>query len=416
MPLERKFARRIAPLAIFAGLVVTVAPPLTYRLVAGAQLGEQAEIYAGNVAHRLREAIYQQPDLWRYNADKILQTTMVYSRQKDIASIEIRDCKGNVVLSSTSAGIGTGSRDGPSRSVPVEALGARAAVVTVRIDVSSHFFGVKLISAISLFLGLAMGLLIYFYPTRVVRRQSQEISQANRELGTARDKLAEVNRDLERRVEESVGNVRALSARVVQIQEEERARIARDLHDGVGQAITGLQMELELAQSRPEESQKYLARSIETCANTLGELRRVVQEIRPPELDAGDVAEPLRAYAELFEKRTGLATYFQASGPVECSRDAALCLLRVLQEALTNVKRHANASEIGIRLDATTDEVVMEVSDDGDGFSPATVEGGHGLRGMRERCEFAGGALEIESTAGDGTRLQARLPRQEHGS
>jgi signal transduction histidine kinase len=406
----------VAPLAIFVGLVVAIAPPLTYRLVAGAQLAEQAEIYAGNVAHRLREAIFQQPDLWRYNADKILQTTMVYSRQKDIASIEIHDCEGNTVLSSNTAGIGTGSRKGPRRSVAVEALGALAAVVTVQLDVSSHYFAVKLISAISLLLGLGMGLLIYFYPTRVVRRQSRELSQANRELGSARDELAAINRDLERRVQESVGNVRALSARVVQIQEEERARIARDLHDGIGQAITGLQMELELAQSRPDQAEKYLARSIETCAETLGELRRVVQEIRPPELDAGDVSEPLRAYAELFEKRTGLATYFQANTAVECSRDAALCLLRVLQEALTNVKRHANASEVAIRLSSSEDQVVMEVTDDGSGFSPTTTVRGHGLRGMRERCEFAGGSLEVESSVGEGTCLRARLPREEHSA
>lgn len=413
MPLARQFARRVAPLAVFVGLVVAVAPPLTYRLVAGAQLGQQAEIYAGNVAHRLREAIYQQPDLWRYNADKILQTTMVYSRQKDIASIEIRDCDGRLVLSSHTVGIGTGASEGPSRSVPVEALGARAAVVTVRIDVSSHFFAVKVISAISLLLGVAIALLIYFYPTRVVRSQSRALSKANRELGSARDELADINRDLERRVEESVGNVRALSARVVQIQEEERRRIARDLHDGIGQAITGLQMELELAQSRPDEAQKYLTRSVETCAETLGELRRVVQEIRPPELDAGDVAEPLRAYAELFEKRTGVATYFQANAAVECSRDAALCLLRVLQEALTNVKRHAEANEVAIRLQVMADEVVMEVSDDGVGFSPEATEGGHGLRGMRERCEFAGGGLEVESSVGEGACLRARLPTTE---
>jgi len=414
VPLHRKFARRIAPLAILAGLVVATAPPLTYRFVAGAQLGEQAEIYAGHVAQRLREAIYQQPDLWRYNAGKVLQTTMVHSRQKDIASIEIEDCLGNTVLSSSTAGIGTGSSRGPTRSVPVEVMGERAAIVTVRIDVSSHFFALKLIAAISLLLGLATGLLIYFYPTRVVRRQARELSTANRDLGAARDELTEVNRDLERRVEENVAKARKLSARVVQIQEEERARIARDLHDGVGQAITGLQMELELARSKPDESQKYLARSVETCTETLGELRRVVQEIRPPELDADDVTQALRAYAELFERRTGLPTYFHADSAQECSQDVALCLLRVLQEALTNVKRHAEANEVGIKLAFAPDEVMMEVGDDGVGFTPGAVTGGSGLRGMQERCEFLGGALTVETAPSSGTRLVARLPR--HGN
>jgi signal transduction histidine kinase len=109
--------------------------------------------------------------------------------------------------------------------------------------------------------------------------------------------------------------------------------------------------------------------------------------------------------------RTGIAASFRLEGAGEPDADAATCLLRVLQEALVNVTRHAQATEVGVTLVLGPGAVELEVSDDGRGFDPAAPAAGSGLRGVRERCALLGGEVRLESAPGDGTRLRVRLPR-----
>ncbi|MBI5480269.1 MAG: sensor histidine kinase, partial [Deltaproteobacteria bacterium] len=209
--------------------------------------------------------------------------------------------------------------------------------------------------------------------------------------------------------------VRTVSERVVQTQEEERRRIARDLHDSVGQRLTALRLELELARVRGDAPAR-LPDVAHLCDEALQDLRRVVNDLRPPELDSADLTEILRGYAERFEVRTGIATSFRCQGPVAPPEKVATCLLRVLQEALTNVSRHAGAREVAVIVAATERSLTLEVADDGCGYDPWASSPGAGLRGIRERCAFLGGDMEVESSPGEGTRLRIRLPLAEHGA
>jgi signal transduction histidine kinase len=184
----------------------------------------------------------------------------------------------------------------------------------------------------------------------------------------------------------------------------------------VGQALTALQIDLELARSRPSEAARRLGECATVCEETLADLRRVVHDLRPPELDAGGLAEFLRAYTERFEIRTGIPVSFRTSGGDVESQEVATCLFRILQEALTNVSRHARAHEVGVSLAVRDGTVAMEVTDDGGGFDPAATPRGTGFRGMRERCDFLGGTLEVDSRPGGGTRLAIVLPRVPGGA
>lgn len=406
--LATQFSRRMLPLAVIAGLALAVVPPLTYHLLAWRSLRAQARIYAGHVATQLREVVLRQPRLWRYNAAKVLQATVLHQGQPDIAAIEIVGCDGRSIYSSrgaSSTGVG-----GPVGESSVEAFGSEVARVRVRIDPAREQHAMGLLTAVSLPLGLLFGLLLFFFPVRVVRRQSERLSGVVDDLYAAQRELEESNAALAARVERAVGEVRRLSGRVVETQEEERARIARDLHDGLGQAIAGLQMELELARERPQERAARIDAAVTQLSDTLGELRRVVRELRPPELSAAALPDALRSYAELFERRSGLTTYFRLHGDASCSEATAICLLRLLQQALINVAQHAVASEVAVRLTLEAPWATLEVEDDGRGFDASLATTGSGLRGMRERCELLGGDFQLASTLGEGTRLVMRVP------
>jgi signal transduction histidine kinase len=239
-----------------------------------------------------------------------------------------------------------------------------------------------------------------------------EFGEELQKLHDERTRVRKANDDLGKWVASAVGELRELSERVVRIQETERGRMARDLHDSVGQALTALQVDLELMQSQinNHEGLVLLGRAVSACQDAMSDLRRVVYDLRPPELvENANVAEVLRSYAERFELRTGVPTSFRAVGGIIRSDEISTCLLRVLQEALTNVSRHAFAREVGINLQIRPSEVTLEVTDDGQGFDREKASG-RGLRGIAERCAFLGGTVNVDSKLNEGTRLTIHLP------
>ncbi len=415
--LTHAFMRRMLPLAVVAGAVVVAVPPLTYRVLAWRSLARSGETYASHVATRLRALASQQPRLWRYNASKVLQATVPHRGQPDIAAIEILDCEGERVFSSLAFGLGRGAA-GPRGMAAVEVRGREVARVVVRMNPAQPWRLLGLLVLICAPLGLAIGALLLAIPLRTLRAQGRRLEGVLDDLTRARGELEKTNSELAARVEQAVGQVRQLSARLVGTQEEERRRIARDLHDGLGQAITGMQMELELMRGPPDDHAERLERVIDQLRETLAELRRVVRELRPPELEADDLAAALRATSEVFEQRSGVTTCFRCEGEGaldELGEPIAICLLRVLQQALTNVGQHADAKEVAVRLRAEEATITLEVADDGRGLDPAHAATGFGtgLRGMRERLELLGGTLTLHGAPSEGTRLVARLPSQE---
>ncbi|HSK99786.1 MAG TPA: GAF domain-containing sensor histidine kinase [Rubrobacteraceae bacterium] len=199
---------------------------------------------------------------------------------------------------------------------------------------------------------------------------------------------------------------------------EERNRLAREIHDTLAQGLTATALQLESAEALlgadpdPEHVRQPLHRALSLTKTNLEEARRSVLDLRAAPLEGRPLPEALRVLAERWEEETGKAARLKVvngSRPLPPRVEAAL--YRICQEALTNVVRHAGADRVTVRLVATPGAVRLAVEDDGAGFDPTGVPSGrHGLLGMRERAAMLGGAFEVESSPGEGTRIEATVP------
>ena len=228
-----------------------------------------------------------------------------------------------------------------------------------------------------------------------------------------------------KRVEEQVRLVnlelRKLSGELLRSQDEERRRIARELHDSTAQLLSGISMSLSSIQPAEIASERA-ARYIEDCLALAGEcsreLRTLSYLLHPPLLDELGLASALEQLAEGFRKRTLVEVDIAISpGFGRLPRDVETTLFRIVQEALANVRRHASANRVTIGLERTAAEVRLEIGDDGCGFPPSVLSGdlakpaglGVGILGMRERAGQLGGSLALESAGGAVIRVALPL-------
>jgi signal transduction histidine kinase len=207
--------------------------------------------------------------------------------------------------------------------------------------------------------------------------------------------------------------LRRARRRLVELREEERRRIRRDLHDGLGPALAGLTFTLEavhnLASSDIERARALLASATEQTQAMIGEVRRLIYGLRPPALDELGLVDSLRSIASR-ELARGTAVALEAPDalpPLDAAVEVAV--YRIVQEALTNVARHAQARSCRLRLSLDPDALLVEIADDGHGILHHEV--GAGLHTMQERAAELGGTCHVTSTPGGGTTVIARLPR-----
>ncbi|MDP2710402.1 MAG: sensor histidine kinase [Solirubrobacteraceae bacterium] len=214
------------------------------------------------------------------------------------------------------------------------------------------------------------------------------------------------NRMLSRLEQERVGSATA----VLRAQEAERARVARDLHDEVNQALAAVSLRLAAtAEQAPPEFARELAETQRLAGQAMQELLGLARELRPSALDDHGLLPALRTQVRLFGERWAIPAHFAADGPRPLLGDfEQLVVYRVVQEALSNIARHANASKVKVTvLGCNSTHLKVTVSDDGDGFNPGRLrDGSSGLAGMRERALLAGGRLDITSAPGDGTIVE----------
>ncbi len=215
-------------------------------------------------------------------------------------------------------------------------------------------------------------------------------------------------------------DLRDLSVRLLRVQDDERRRIARDLHDSTGQALTALKLELagierELAGRNPQLAAR-LASCIGDARQISDELRTISYLLHPPLLDELGLGSALRWYVDGFEKRCGIAVNLYLDITERQAPEMETMFFRVVQECLINIHRHSGSAVASIRLFQTERQFVMEVEDEGHGMNAdelsAIASGetlGVGLRGMRERISDFGGELEVLST-GRGTKVKAVIP------
>jgi PAS domain S-box-containing protein len=222
----------------------------------------------------------------------------------------------------------------------------------------------------------------------------------------------------------SRAELRALAARLESIREEERTRIARELHDELGQALTGLKLDLAWLERRLNRHSQ--AELVDRCANLLGRLddvmistRRIITELRPSVLDQLGLADAIEWQAHDFAARTGLALDLEIQCDCELLPDAvSSAVFRMLQEALTNVAKHAHASRVRVALRVEPTRLLLDVGDDGRGITRDELRGAHslGLLGLRERALALGGTVSIAASPAGGTTVEMRIPLHAPGA
>jgi signal transduction histidine kinase len=203
--------------------------------------------------------------------------------------------------------------------------------------------------------------------------------------------------------------------RVLEAQEQERARLARELHDETGQALTSILLGLKpIEQAVADEGREAVAQLRELVVSTLQNVRRLAVELRPSALDDFGLVPALERLAEGYRDQAGISVELEARlGEARLAATVETVLYRIVQEALTNVVKHADANRVSIVLMRRNGSVTTVVEDDGRGFDPsATREDALGLAGMRERLALVGGRLRIESGVGSGTTLVAEVPQR----
>jgi two-component system, NarL family, sensor histidine kinase UhpB len=202
------------------------------------------------------------------------------------------------------------------------------------------------------------------------------------------------------------------SARLaLRVLEDERSRIARELHDEVGQTLTGVMLQVEgLAAKIPEELQEQLDELRETARSGTEDVRRIARQLRPEALEDLGLQSALAALSTAFGEQAGIEVQRRLEPSVALTDEQELVVYRVAQEALTNVARHAEATQVELRLDNRGDEAVLTVRDDGRGIHPGALPSSRGIRGMRERAMLIGAQLEIDSSPDRGTAINLSIP------
>lgn len=215
--------------------------------------------------------------------------------------------------------------------------------------------------------------------------------------------LRESEAMLAARVAAATAELRTLSRRLLQVQEEERRHLARELHDEIGQVLTGLGLQLG--------ARKDLAEARRIVQELTEEVRRMSMDLRPAALDTYGLLPALEWHIERYQVRTGVTVDFRYEGlerrfpaPVE------ITAFRVVQEALTNVARHAHTRLATVQLFADADALTISVRDQGRGFDPVATQLSTGLGGMRERVELLDGTIQIDAAPGAGTVVTVELP------
>lgn len=247
--------------------------------------------------------------------------------------------------------------------------------------------------------------------------------------------VSEANRQLEATLAENAGLHEQL---LIQAREagilDERARMAREIHDTLAQGLTGIITQLQAAEQAGEDSPRqrsHLTAAIGLARDSLSEARRSVHALRPELLETARLSEALSGIASRWSALHGIAVNVTTTGTgSSMAPEAEFALLRAAQEALANVARHSGASRVGVTLSYMSDGVSLDVRDDGTGFDPVLLKGartlgnnqsrrtnarsssspGFGLVAMRQRIEALSGTLQIESEPGTGTAISASIP------
>lgn len=314
--------------------------------------------------------------------------------------------------------IATPIRDG-SREIARLSIGMSLA--RLRGEIASMRVAIGLLSALILAVGLAAVLLI----SDVLTRPLSDVAAGAKRIaagdlqhrvpegrGDEIGLLAASFNDMAARVAERDAALRQLSKRLLSVQEQERVRIAREVHDELGQALTAMKIDLQQLAGRERTVEEPLAALGRTIDETVDLVRRIATDLRPAILDDLGVTAALEQQLRRLRESTGIATTLTVAVEPELDMLTGSTLYRIVKEGLANVVRHADATQVEVSLMIHDTTLLLEISDNGRGMTAEQMSGSQslGLLGIRERAELLGGSVAIDSRPGEGTRLRVTLP------
>jgi PAS domain S-box-containing protein len=265
--------------------------------------------------------------------------------------------------------------------------------------------------------GQIIGVVNFFNDLTERKRQEAEREHLLHEAETRSAELQQAREELESKIERRTVALRHLSSHLIHVQDEERRRIARELHDSVGQYLAALGMSLsQLTKGMGPDTSKDLAECHQLLNRCVNETRTISHLLHPPLLDEVGFASAATNYVEEFARRSGIETDISVDLPNRLPADLEILLFRVLQESLTNIHRHSGSNRAKIRASIDGEEVSLEVRDYGQGISQEVLKNfkasgngmGLGLAGIRERLREVDGKLDLSSTT-EGTILRVSL-------
>jgi len=396
-----------------------------------ALISHKAETLAQLTAFTIHPAIYFHD---RAALEEALSGTR---RDKDVAYVIVRDPSGKTLASvHPQRGPGQGttgrgvSRDGTLYEVmmPIRDGGRELARLHIGMsltrlnrELAEMRIAIGLVSAFILAAGLAAAALVSNLLTRPLR----EVAAGARRLaagelghrvpegrGDEIGQLAATFNDMAARIAERDASLRQLSKRLLSVQEQERVRIAREVHDELGQALTAMKIDLQQLGTRHRELQEPLAGIARTIDDTVDIVRRIAADLRPAILDDLGITAALEQQLRRLRECTGIRTTLTVAEEPEIDTLTGATFYRITQEALANVVRHAAATEVEISLVLEPGGAVLTIRDNGRGMAPekATDPQSLGLLGIRERAELLGGSVIIDSFPEKGTMVVATLP------
>jgi signal transduction histidine kinase len=405
LSLTSELRGRLLPLAVLVVVAFALSGPTAYYVTKVRELRAQAASAAVDLAWELREQALSRPVLWRYDSLKILGHLRAYRRSPGTDRI--------VIVDGTGARVELGEEEEIERAMVWERapIADGAGEVWIGASVAGARETALVLGSVFAALAAVLAWLLVWLPLSAQKKAERRIDELVRALerhrgeleGEVRDRVAELRR-ADRKLNE-------LTGRALALREAERRSIARDLHDGVGQALTAMRIEAQLLEegSASAAVEKSARRLRETADSCIDEVRRAVELLRPGVLDDLGLKVALERHIEQLREHADLDVRVRVDLTARLGPEVEHACFRIVQEALTNVIRHAGATEVDLSVEVRDSAVEIEVTDDGRGIDPERPSG-MGLESMRERAELLGGTFALERPESGGTRVFARLP------
>jgi signal transduction histidine kinase len=424
--LVQPLASKTSIFAAVAAFLLTLGAPLVlYGQLYRARAAE-ADSYARRMSDLVRDVVISQPELWTYDTPKLANHLQLLVEGVQLGRV--------VVISTDGHRIDVPGANEQERamlrwaSAPVFRGQEEVARVWVGVHGWQGLSQVIVVLALAFLLGAALTTILYALPVGVVGGAEREISGLLERLEAAREELSVLNAELEERVIQrseqlaetaealrlSEARLREVAGRAVEATEQERQRVARELHDGVGQILTAIRLSLQVLTQllSPQELSRARVGDLETLVDeSIDELRRIAMDLHPAALDRLGLQQGLAEMCSSVATRAGIRVHFvHVELPEALPAAVESSCYRLVQECLTNIVRYAEAENVEVRIENDGRAIEVRVEDDGVGFETSRPSQGLGLRGMEDRTALLGGSLTIESAPGRGTAIRAILP------